>query len=887
MNKVFVSLALSAVAGASLATVLSPSGVDDTAAIQAAIDAAPAGGTVTLGDGLFILTDELLIEKGITVQSEHGRDFTQLKQTAGSTTNMFRVFHLNHKDAFVRGFAISNSGALVLNNNNDAYIPGAGVYIDAAGGFLDSCIISNCNALTKGCVNLASADAVISNCIIRANTVSPNPRSAPSYITTPSLQMSAGLATHCTIDGNNSYRGNYASCRGAGAYLDGGRLSYCFITNNVISSSKNEGSRGAGVYIPKSTTAVVDNCLIAGNSTEKEGGGVYASSGSFTNCTIVGNIAKTGAGGVHVAATTTFYGCIVQDNTNASGFTDIGGTAGVFTDCVTDGSVTFSSGYVPEYGTHAIDVCPATDYADNPQDALDLAGQPRLSGGGVDAGAFEFQYPDFIMAVDYLSDSVVAPGDTFSAAAIISSSDPSLVRYGWAVDNGAPVWSENSVFEASDLASGAHMVSLYVRYDNEEKGCAGTLPFLVTCPDVYVVSPESDLNHIPVYPYATPEGAATNLLDAIGCARSGTTVHVGPGVYGIPVPLELIGAVKLISDAGRDLTVIRQTATGGSENRCVHLNDAGALLDGFTLTGASGNHYGIAACIDTNGGVIRNCAATNNLTGSSGGSFAVLCASGIISNCVVRYNRARDRDATGPVGVYMNAGLVIDCNISCNTNSTGFTYGGNNGCGVLVAGGRLSRCRVCDNAVTRDTNNKAGGKGAGVCVAGAAAVVDNCLIARNYAYESRGGVAFTKAGTVLNCTIADNVVRTDDNYAGIFSDNNIAGKVVNTIIQGNASEGGFVKECDTSKKLVYDHSLCAQGLPEDRENVTEAASFRGVGDYRILAGSVACKAGTVEGWEQYLVGGKDLPGLPRIIVGCKVDLGCYQSSSPGTKFLLK
>ena len=853
-----------------------PTGVDDTSAIQAAVDAAPEGGSVVLGDGLFILTNEILIAKGVTVRSENGRDFTQIKQTAGTSTTMYRVFHLNDRNARVQGLAISNSGAAKLTGNDSGYLPGAGVYIDANGGWLEACIISNCNALTLGSVNIASADGVMSNCIVRANITTPN--RGKNYTTTAGLQMSAGLATHCTIDKNESKKGNYGSCLGAGAYLSGGRLCHSFVTNNVISISSNTGSLGGGIYI-KSAGAIVDNCLIAGNSTLKQGGGIYALGGAITNCTIVGNTAGLGAGGVHLGGSTTFYGCIVQDNTNGSGYSDISGS-GVFVNCVTDGSVTLSDGYVPEFGSQAIDLCPVSDYAEDPAGVLDLAGNPRLTGDGVDAGAFEWQLPDFIASLEYNSESVLPPGGTFSFTSRVVCADLSLVRYGWSLDGGDAAWDSSPLHEVSGLSLGVHSLSLFTRYNGEDRGLAGTLQFLVTCPDVYVVDPALNPGHVAVYPYSTAQGAATNLLDAVACARNGTTVHVGPGVHKIAFPAELVGAVRLVSDAGRDQTVIRQTATGGTQNRCVYMNDADALLDGFTLTGASGDPYGIAACIGAAGGVIRNCIATNNATGSSGGTLAVLSSVGMISNCVVRFNRARsDNSAAGPVGLYMSGGLVVDCDFSCNTNANGFTYGKNNGIGAYLTGGRMTRCTICDNASTRSTNNGAGGSGAGVYLNGASAVMDNCLIARNYTVENRGAVAFRlAAATVLNCTIVDNRVAslaTAGRMAGVFVPDAYAGKVANTLIQGNASVDGTVGECTTSQKLVYSHSLCATGLP-GTGNVTNTAVFRAIGDYRLTSGSPGLRAGSVTGFEQYLVGGTDLAGKARTTTRGSVDIGCYQ-----------
>lgn len=46
---------------------------DDTAGIQAAIDATPEGGTLNIPSGIFVLTDEIIIDKSITIKGPGGR----------------------------------------------------------------------------------------------------------------------------------------------------------------------------------------------------------------------------------------------------------------------------------------------------------------------------------------------------------------------------------------------------------------------------------------------------------------------------------------------------------------------------------------------------------------------------------------------------------------------------------------------------------------------------------------------------------------------------------------------------------------------------------------------------------------------------------------------
>jgi len=850
-----------------------------------AIGCARRGTTVKVGPGVHDLKLPLELPAGVSLVSTHGRDETVIRQTiAGGLEN--RCVYLNDPDSVLDGFALTGG-------NGD--LRGIAACIDTNGGVIRNCIATNNQTgVSGGTLAVLSASGVISNCIIRSNRA----RNSNSATGPVGLYVSKGRVVCSDVSGNTNACGTTirGNC-GTGVYLAGGTLASCVIRLNscLVDTVNGYGTKGGGLYVstPSGESSIVENCLIAENEVLRQGGGVWADSGCFTNCTIVGNSSTMGAGGLSVTAAVKLYGCIVQDNVNASGFTDIDGTPGAAVHCVTDGSVTFEAGgYVPQFGTAAVDVCPVEDYAVDPRTVRDLAGTNRLSGAAVDAGAFEYQYSDFAMSLELLTDSVLPPGETFSFTGRVICADASLVEYGWSVDGGSTAWGTVAHYDATGLSSGVHAVALAVRYDGADKGVAGAISVLVTCPDVYVVDPALDPGHEPVYPYATRDGAATNIQDAVGCARRGTTIHVGPGVYRTSTPLDLIGAVKLVSDNGRDETVLRQVATVGTENRIVRLNDPDALVDGFALTGGSGHLHGIAACIDANGGQIRNCIATNNITGSSGGTLAVLSANGVISNCIVRFNTAiaGDNSAAGPVGLYMSAGLVADCDLSCNTNAYGYSWGGNSGIGAYVAGGRLTRCSICDNAAARSTVNGQGCKGAGVYITSTSAVVDNCLIARNWSEESRGAVAFSAAGKLINCTVVDNVVPSTDvteRTAGVFTIANKSDLVVNTIIQGNVSTNGVASEFLPGHPLAYKNSLCPVALPENKDNIQATAVFKGANDYRLANGSPGARTGTVVGYEQYLVGGRDLDGKARTTARNKIDMGCYQSDGGGLMLMVR
>ncbi len=228
--------------------------------------------------------------------------------------------------------------------------------------------------------------------------------------------VSVGTLCNCTLTGNRAYGGN-----GGGAA--GSTLYNCTLNGNLAVLDAPYGGSGGGV-----SSSTLYNCTLIGNWAPY-GGGAFG--GTVYNCTLMGNQANLvfwgyltfgGSGGG--AAQSTLYNCTLTSNSADEEFGGVwGGTlynsivyyntasdganydsGSTLNHCCTTPLPTSGGGNIPNaplfidytHGNLRLQPISSCIHAGNNAyvtTVTDLDGRPRVVGGTVDMGAYEFQGP--------------------------------------------------------------------------------------------------------------------------------------------------------------------------------------------------------------------------------------------------------------------------------------------------------------------------------------------------------------------------------------------------------------------------------------------------------------------------------------------------------------
>jgi hypothetical protein len=503
---------------------------------------------------------------------------------------------------------------------------------------------------------------------------------------------------------------------------------------------------GGGVYCDFPLD-VVSNCIITGNSASSGGGGAYG--GTLVNCIISGNFSPLGGGGADnsilinclvvsnfsgyiggAAANSRLYNCTMAGNTGQHdsldnckvynsicyyNLPDNGGGVGdgnAFTnDCtipvplsgasiVTNAPlfVSMSAG-----NFQLLSWSPCINAGDNnfltnivygglTVDNWDLTGSPRIIGGTVDLGAYEFQGSRF---VSLTSTNPVSPYSMWSTAATNIQD---------AIDAASPrdlIVVTDGVYQVGGRTINGYAVTNRVVIDQ-----AVTVQS-VNGPGVTIIAGLPGTGS-----FASSGYRCVYLTN--GAMLSGFTLTNG-ATFGVNPQTELSGAAAWCESSSAIIS------------NCVLTHSYAPEYGGGTYQGTLDNCLisNNTAFLDGGGTYLANlnsCTVySNKLVQGFGGGGA---AYGILSNCVITANRG----SAGGGGASFST--LTDCVVSNNFASLG---------------GGLFECFATGSLISSNISNEGGGVYSNV--------LNNCVLQDNYA-SNEGGGAYGSA--LVNCTIVSN-----------------------------------------------------------------------------------------------------------------------------------
>jgi PKD repeat protein len=551
----------------------------------------------------------------------------------------------------------------------------------------------------------------------------------------PAVTVIQGLQVPGTINGVGAVRCVYIT--------NNATLSGFTLTNGATRTSVDTTleESGGGVWCA-STSSLVTNCVVTGNSAYSSGGGAY--SGTLKNCMLVGNVGRTDGGG---ASRSTLINCAIVGNSSASG----GGVySGSMTNCTVTGNSAASAGgfYADPIGPPFVSakncilyynsapqsanystLAPLTSCCTTPLPLIgtgNITNEPQLASSthlsatspcrgagngasGVDIDGEVWLSPPAIGCDEYRPGSVTGPLNVSIQATYTNVTTGFLIDFAVLIDGrtSASRWdfadgtvvSNRVMVTRSWPSPGDYSVQLQAFNESNPLGVSATVIVHVFAQPVHYVSLQSTN---PVAPYISWETAATNINDAIDATSlPGALVSVADGIYDTGgrstggnnrVAIAKPAIVRSVN--GPAVTVIEGyrvpgTTFGASAVRCVYLADQ-AALSGFTLTngvaGSAGNGGG-AFCASARS-LLSNCVLAGNATyGSGGGVYQ-----GTLYNCALFGNSSANS------GGGASSAALNNCTLTANTAITG---GG-------ASGGVLNNCIVYYNFASSSPNYAGG-----------------------------------------------------------------------------------------------------------------------------------------------------------------------------------
>jgi hypothetical protein len=619
-------------------------------------------------------------------------------------------------------------------------------------------------------------------------------------------QSVTAVVSNCVVAGNS------AAVYGGGT--SGGTLNYCALHGN-------SALMGGGAF-----NSTLNNCTLAGNSATEDGGGGAgfgtlnncaltqnsaadegggALGSTLNNCTLTGNSAKYRGG----ASSCTLNNCIVYFNTDAMGEANYSSWDALNYCCTTP---------LPVTGEGNTSVDPQLGSAWR----LSIASPCRRAGKaayatGTDIDGEAWDIPPSIGCDEYYAGSATGPLSVGLVAAFTN------VATGYPVDltaliegrTTASAWDfgdgvvvSNRPFATHAWAEpGDYTVVLRAFNDSQPAGASASFTVHVVAePFRYVAASSAN----PEAPYNSWVTAARTIQEAVDAASVGGTILVSNGTY-TTGGRAVYGTMTNRVAVDKPLTV---RSVNGPQVTIIEgakapdgTNGEGAIRCAYLASGASLSGFTL-----THGGTqLAEDYPTRRLSGGGG----VWCESitSLVSNCVLIGNSAGSAG-----GAYL--GTLSHCTLTGNSADD---QGGG------VAYSTLAHCTLSSNSVTY--------QGGGAWYS----TLNNCTLTGNSAWVGGGA----DSSTLNNCIV-----------------------YFNTAVNGaNDWYGNLNYSCTTP--------IPAEGVG----NISNEPLFLDYvgGNLRLQSNSPCINAGN----NAYLTSTTDLDGNPRIVSGM-VDIGAYEYQGTGS-----
>jgi hypothetical protein len=733
-----------------------------------------------------------------------------------------------------------------------------------AGSDAEKCIIKPTGS--RRVLYMSGAASCISNITITGGSISSGSGAG--------IYMANGIVTHCIVSNNQTTGSN---TYGGGLLAGGGTVTHTVIAYN--SAKYGGGGMIFGGYNTQlAANLLVNRCLVFGNSAGSYGGGgIYAyavknggaggKTWTMRNTTIARNKTTGSAVGggirfqtyVPIAAV---ENCIFQDNSESTerasdGYPDwqrengtVANYQAVMRNCLFASGVT-TLGSNPVSGDAAFKSLASHDYhLSATSDAIDKGLLYANITTDLDDYAVTDGKPDIGCYEFDLSREPFSCVLTYSASSIFEGATVSLAATPVNPPEGATlryVWTLSDggehVVQATGVETSANLSSVGVYSVTLQVYDDGTDNLLLE-----TVGETS----LPIYVrelYATP---ADNVAAIMNGLVEGQILHLAAGTYPIASSASIDYGATVIG-AGRDVTIFDL----GQHDYSIKVNHIRASMTGVTVFGGKTKTH----CLKVTGGTLTDARVTgcwiqNATANDTTSSHAPLWVSGgIADRIIIDHNTNTTSTARAPTWIYPNVSGV-----------------------ALNGGGTLRNSLVCHNYSD-------------------ALSCDGTVMV---------GSHISGGGTVLNCTVADNVNAGNTSECVAILANN-SSTIRNTIVARNSSPNWT----DTTRPHASQNYPCVSSAPNwarrsDASGYSasyncwgESAEVYGTpcadgtkisflnpanGNWRTGVTSSCRDAGLNETWMANAI---DLAGNPRIFHDI-VDIGCYENQSmPHTILMLR